>query len=289
VAIAPAELAAPDRRQLRRQIARARRADPQAFAAVARLRSRLAALARRQRGRMVNVVLPLRSLGRAGLMPMLAELAFEAQRRGGLSDRAWRGWQVSLLEVTGSLRDQRARPVLAAILAGVQRDAAVLRGAARALGRLDSGEAAAALAELQRRPGTTRQLAVLAGLGECRHPRAARALGLALVQAGEDGAVRRVAIRSLGRVGNRWAWKALVRAGRAKDARATQRVALDALLGAYPTLRPPEREAAAKAVLMISHPDTRARIAAARAELGPQGAAALDELQQRVNRDGLLR
>lgn len=285
--IAASQLAASHRSRLRRQVKQARQSDVAAFEAITKMRAKLPAIARRQRGRVVSLVQPLRAMGGAALMPMLAELAIDSQGRGSLTDRAWRGWRVSLLEAVGSLRDARAAPVLEAIVKSDQRDAAVIRAGARALARLGTDRAATTLIRLVRGRDAKRRLAVLAGLGECRRLRVARELA-AILRATDDEATQRLAIASLGQVGNIWAWRAAKRAGRG-GGDAIRRLALEALVSAYPGLSETSREAAAKAVLLISHPSTSARITAARANASAKKAGALDQLARRVVRDGLLR
>jgi hypothetical protein len=285
--IAASQLPAAHRSRLRRQVEQARRSHAAPFEAIAQLRAKLPAIARRQRGRVASVVLPLRALGRAAMMPMLAELAIDSRGRGALSERAWRGWRVSLLEAVGSLRDARAVPVLEVIVMSHQRDEAVIRAGARALARLSTKSAATTLIRLVRGRDARRRSAVLAVLGECRRPRVARELA-AILRGASDETTRRLAIVSLGQVGNLWAWRAEKRAGRG-EGDTTRRLALEALIAAYPGLGAGSRETAAKAVLLISHPSTGVRIADARANADAKGAAALDQLAHRVARDGLLR
>jgi HEAT repeat protein len=287
VLISPAALAAVDREQLQRELLRARRDHAPAFAALRALRQALPRLAQKQRGRVVNAVLPLRSLGAAGALPMLAELAVDAAPRGALSARAWQGWRVSLLEALGSLRDARALPVLEAIFRNSERDAAVLRAAARALGRLGSSRATAALVGALRTTDALRRLAAVAGLGECRNPDAARALAALLRARDQDRALQRAIIAALGDVGNAWAWRTpqLARTGQGD---AVRRLALEALVAAYPGLSDDAREAAAKALLLVGHEDS-AKVIAAAAERRPAAQAAFDALARRLARDRLGR
>jgi hypothetical protein len=273
--------------QLRRQIASARAKHANAFEAVAAMRASLPRLARRQRGRMVSLVLPLRALGKQGLMPMLAELAFDVRGRGALSDRAWRGWRVSLLEAVGSLRDPRAVPVLEAIVRSDEPDIAVIRTAARGLARLRTETAAKTLSSLARSDDAKRRRAVLGAIGECRRLEVARTLA-SILRMTKDETDRGLIVTALGQVGNLWAWRTLGGADTGEGA-ATRLAALEALIEAYPRLSAPERERAAKAVLLVGHRATRARIAAARGRASREHAAALDQLARRIARDGLLR
>jgi len=268
---------------LRKQISQARAKQPTTFRAVAGLRSRLPSIAARQRGRLVTVVLPLRSLGPAALLPMLASLD---QPRGALTSRAWRGWRVSLLEAVGSLRDARSRPLLEAILSRAAEDPVVWRGAARALARLGDERALKTLLGLTK--DRTRLHDLVPALGECRRLRCTRALAALLRQAGGDRALAARAVAALGQTGNAWAWKtpAVARSG---EGEATRRTAVEALVEAYPTLDASARDTAVKAVALVGHPRTGAIIAAARARSEGPAAEALDELSRRVKEIGLLR
>jgi hypothetical protein len=291
VALAPAELGSGARGRLHAQIKQARRQHPRAFEAVAELRSQLPRLARRQRGRMPTLVRPLRALGSPALMPMLNELAFEARPRGDLSDRAWRGWRVSLLEAVGRLRDRRAAPVLWAILeSGAAPDPAVRRAAAVALGRLGDEATARRLSRTVLRQDRELALALVPALGECRRASTARALGAALRQASarrhEQLALRLV--RALGEVGNAWAWKtpALSRGG---EGEATRGAAMRALVASYPDLDSAAREAALKALALVGHRATRQTIAAAQKQATGARAEALAQLASRMAGTPLLR
>ena len=268
---------------LRKQISRARVQRPQTFHAVADLRSRLPAIAARQRGRLVTVVLPLRRLGPGALLPMLASLE---EPRGALTDRAWRGWRVSLLEAVGSLRDPRSRPLLEAVLSRAGEDPVVWRGAARGLARLGDERALTTLLGLTKDRARLHDL--VPALGECRRLRCARALAELLRRAGEDRALAARAVAALGQTGNAWAWKTpSVR--RSGEGEATRRAALEVLVQAYPTLNAPARDAAVKAIALVGHPQTYAVIGTTRARASGPTAEALDELSRRVKEIGLLR
>ena len=290
VVIAPGELSRPARTRLLASIKRQLRATPRTFAAVARLRGMVPSLERRQRarGRLLNVVRPLRALGQDGLLPMLRELALDARPRGTLSELAWRGWRVSLLEAVGSLRDDRSTPVLQAILASKERDPVVLRSAAVALGRLGSAGAARTLIGRASASGADPAVWVPA-LGQCRRPETARALAAMLRRVGTQPARDALVVDALGQVGNAWAWQtpAVARSGQGE---ATRKAAMAALVAAYPALAQRTREAAIKALLMVGHPGTRDAVAAAkeRARSGSH-AEALAGLRSRLADSTLLR
>lgn len=290
VIIGAGELSRPARARLTRQVRAELRASPRPFLAVSRLRAALPALERRQRarGRLVNVLRPLRALGRPGLMPMLRELAVSAAPRGPLSELAWRGWRVSLLEAVGSLRDARSEPVLRAILISKESDPVVLRAAAVALGRRGTDSVARTL--IRRARGKDSDPAVwIPALGQCRRAVVARALAAMLTRAGKRPARDALLAAALGQVGNAWAWQtpAVARSG---EGEATRKLAMAALVTAYPALGPQTREKAFKSLLMVGHSTTRAAVAAAsKGARGGKHAEALAALQARLAGSRLLR
>jgi hypothetical protein len=287
VQLAPEALETTARARLLREVRRARREDPATFAAVKHIRAELPALARRQRGRALTVLQPLRSLGRAGLWPMLAELALEAEPRGSLSERAWHGWRVSLLEAVGSLREPGTAPVLEAILASEEPDEAVRRSAAVALGRLSTPPATAALVQLVRLRQEQRWLLYLGALGECRRTAAAQELATVLSGSANDAAATKIALDALGQIGNAWAWKT-PKVAQSGEGEIVRRIALEALIEAYPRLDREARSLAAKALLLIGHPKTQTAIKAAQSKVDDSQRQRLTELQQQIAREGLI-
>ena len=289
VVIAPGDLSRPDRARLVRNVQRDLHARPRVFAAVARLRDLLPTLETRQRGRgrMVAVVRPLRALGSQGLMPMLRELALDARPQEALSQRAWQGWRVSLLEAVGSLRDARSAPVLRAILAQKDLDPVVQRGAAVALGRLGNLGAARTLIRLTR-VGLDPAVLIPA-LGQCRRAVVARTLASMLRQAGKRPPRDALVVAALGQVGNAWAWQTPAIA-RSREGKTTRKLAMEALVSAYPALDRRTREAAVKALLLVGHPATRATIASAQTKArGTDHRDALAGLLRRIGHSTLLR
>src|SRR5690606_10282080 len=97
-----------------------------------------------------------------------------------------------------------------------------------------------------------REEAILAGMGACHRVAVARALADVLAKHPE-GERAKVVARSLGRVGNAWAWKTLP--DRSEET-SSRRIAAEALVGAYVHYRSEAREAAAKALLVIDAPET---------------------------------
>jgi hypothetical protein len=270
--------------RLESDVRRARAERPQAFLELRELYKRLPELDRRKRGRLAPVAQLLAGLGHGALLPMLEMLALDAPARADLTDSAWRALRVGLIDATGRLRDARARPIFEAILDGSESDELVVSTAAEALGRLGDDAAAKKLVLLAGTPGP-KQKAVLGGMGDCRRLSIASALADELART-KSAETAEIVVRSLGRVGNAWAWRTpavLKYSSEESEIRAT---AARALLAAFVRYEGRVRQAASNALLVVDDPKTLERIAAARRQV-PQVAPALDALARRVARNPL--
>jgi hypothetical protein len=289
VMLAPGDLPDAARAALLKDVTSARRSEPDTFASVAALRTRLPDLDAARRGRLATVTPALLGLGRRAIPAMLSELAVEGGR-GSLSDSAWLAWRLDLLEAVGGLRDPRATAVLEAIVASPEREFLLVRAAAAALGKQATDTAAAKLIAASRIGAPGRRLAVLAGMGHCRRTSIAQRLAEALRavrgRPGEERAVKHLG-RALGDVGNSWAWQT-TEVQKSGEESAVRGAAAEALVEAYrDTESVASRKLLTKAVLVVDDPSTRARIAAARDRATPAQRAALDELERRVDRNPL--
>jgi hypothetical protein len=278
VLIAPTALSQKNRERLERRIASARAAHPDAFAAVAALRAELPQLDAYKRGRLPSITPALKALGPDALMAMLEEIAVDADPRGDLTDTAWLGWRVALLEAVGSLRDPRSAPVLVAVLAGPESDFLVLKSAAAALAKEGTDRVVKKLLDLVAKPND-RRLAVLAGMGHCRRTAVAERLGQALAEAATAHEANVVA-HSLGDVGSAWAWETPGVAA-SGDGDATRSTAAQALVDGFVAFDDAAvRKTITQAVLVVDWHETPAMIAAARGGADPGTQAALDDLAQ---------
>ncbi len=278
--IATSALKGGDTRALEGGIALARASDASSFAAVAALRAELIARDAHKRGRFASVTPALRGLGARALWPMLEELAVASIGKSDMAQTAWVAWRLDLLEALGALRDRRALAVLEAATAAEVDDPAVTTAAAQALGKLGTERAAKKLIALSG-AAKKRRLAVLAGMGHCRRQIVAEHLGHALVGARDASEIRMLA-RSLGDVGNAWAWQTpIVRAsGEESSVRAT---AADALVQAFrATTVDSVRAALTEALLVVDDASTRALIRDAKRGATPSQIAALDALLARI-------
>ncbi len=279
VAAAPSSppVVAPAAPSFAAEVAAARARDPAAFARVASARRRLAEGAPGGR-RAATTTLALRRQGAAEIWPLIAavEAATAAPASGGTEVEV----ELGLVEALGASRDPRARPALAAWLGRHRGDPRRTRAGAAALGRLGDDAAVAALLDLAAR--APEDLALLAGLGECRRLPVAEYLVQALA-AGPDAERARVLARALRDVAAARVWQTpAVRASGEGDA--VRALAVDALLAAAVAASPALRDELARALVAIDHPETAARLAAARSRVAPQLRTELDALADAMAR-----
>jgi HEAT repeat protein len=276
IAVKTAHLKAKDRTALKAEIAKQKRANPKAFQQLQDAPGLAQEMEDNHRGRVGSITMQLAGLGDAALFPMLDMLAFDGVVRGKMSDGAWKLLKVGLIEAVGLIRDKRARPVLTTIL-DRETDFDLERAAAEALARIGDDASAKKLVKLALTPGP-KQAPVLSALGECRRTIAARALARLVTV--PDEAVALVIVKSLGTVGNAWAWETPVIAasGEKDQVRAT---AAKALIKAFVTHKGYVRHKAGSALLVVADPSTPALIQAAKKNASGDLAADLDALQQR--------
>lgn len=268
--VAKADLAA--------DVAEARARVPQVFRAVNDVVTHAEELDARSRAPGLPLTPRLRALGPNALFPML-----EVLERGlpPMAPSARDALRVGLLEAVGSIRDARAVPVLERELARATTPSHV-RGAATALARIGTDPALTVLARAElaaKKSDPERQRLILEGLHDCRREAAAKLLASRLAEPGVGDGLARVLVRSLGGVGNAWAWRA---SSDVTERDATRRIAATALLRAYLEREGEAREAAAKALLVVDDPGTPVDVGAARAAADADHRAMLDRLAERL-------
>lgn len=276
----PSALAPDTRRALASEISTARAATPELFKAVADVAARARELEAAARTRRVPFTRYFKPLGNRALYPMLELLVFDAKTPPELPPAAEAALRLGLIEAIGAIRDARTLPVLAKLLE--DRDADTARAAAEGLAKLGSDESLGlvldAAAQAKSRGGSDRERALLSGLRDARRARAAAFLAERLEEA-PDRETARVVLRSLGGVGNAWAWRALPSQAEERETRA---LAARALVNAYAAHTGELREAAAKSVLVVDDPSTPTLIAEARRRASREAAVALDALAERL-------
>lgn len=282
----PARLSVKARAQLGADIAAAKASHPEIFATLQRIRAELPDLDANKRGRLAPLTPALKAMGVQAVPALLNEIAVDAAPRGELTDDAWLAWRLGLVEATGMLRDVRAEPVLAALVDGPNGEFLLMKAAAEALGRMGTDTAAAKLIGLARTEGP-KQLAVLAGMGECRRARVAGALAQTLSARPEPKVAFHV-VKSLQNVGSDWAWQTPVISKSGEEAQ-VRGAAAKALVAAFVAYDGEVREAALKALLVVNHDGTPALIAQAKTDASPSLKAELERLAQRFDNGPLRR
>jgi HEAT repeat protein len=185
--------------------------------------------------------------------------------------------QRDLVEAIGLLKDSRALPVLVVVLSK-ESDFATTRTAAEAIARLDTDIAAQTLVTSLGSASGDHATAILAGMGVCHRALVARTLAERL-DAHPDPATAKHLVKSLGHVGNAWAWKTLAERS---DENTSRETAARALVTAYRSYTGEVRDAAAKALLVVDDTHTNALIEAARHGASEDVARALDDLARLV-------
>lgn len=266
-----------DRSALKSEISKRRASNPTIFAKVAQAPQMAIEMDEMKRGRAASITLALSGLGKEALFPMLEMLAVDGPPRGKMGDSAWTTLRVGLIEAVGLIRDPRAKPVLNAIL-DRETDFELVRASAEALGRIGDDASAKKLVRLAS-VSSVKQAPVLMALGECRRTVAAQALAK-LVNTKDEGQLR-VVLKSLGTVGNAWAWQTpdISKTGEGDQVRA---IAAKAAMQAFVANTGYIQSRAQTALLIINDPSTPSLIAQAKQGASPELLAALDELATRV-------
>jgi HEAT repeat protein len=276
IAVKTVHLKARDRAALTAEINKQRKANPKAFQQLADAPKLAEEMDANHRGRTGSITMQLNGLGSAALFPMLEMLAISGPTRGKMTDGAWRTLKVGLIEAVGLIRDKRAKPVLNTIL-DRESDFELERAAAEALARIGDDASAKKLVKLALTPGP-KQAPVLSGIGECRRTIAAKAL--ARLATTPDDAVALVVIKSLGTIGNAWAWETpvIAQSGERDQVRST---AAKALIKAFVSHKDYVRHKAGSALLVVADPSTPQLIQAAKKGASPDLVADLDALAVR--------
>lgn len=282
----------PHARTVQTRVVAERGQHPEAFNELAKVRDELPTLDANKRGRLPSLTPRLKALvrvqGEAAVWAMLEELVLDAKPRGKLSDTAWLGWRVALLEATGMARVLDAEAALIKILESKLEDPALVKAATEAVARLSTDSAASKLIALVK-SATTRRLPMLEGLGHCRREAVADFLAAQLAGADDASSIMAIA-RALGDIGSALAWKtsAVTNAAHGEET-AVRTTAAKALVGAYATVPEEARARVAQAVLVIDHTSTPSFIESARQSADVHGKALLDKLLARFQKSPLAK
>jgi HEAT repeat protein len=278
-ALDPNDLSPKARTELKAEIDKARVDTPDIFKSVQDVAARAKDLDAAARTPGIPLTRYFKSLGPRAFYPMMELLVFDAHTSRDLPKSAESALRIGLLEAVGGIRDTRAIPALSRVL-DQARDTDTVRAASEALAKIGTDDALTLLttaATKARSADAPRERAILAGLHDCRREPAARFLGSRLGEQ-PDGETAKVLAKSLGGVGNAWAWKTLTAQ---QEAAATRKAAAEALMRAFVAYGGDVREAAAKALLVVDDPSTPALVAKAKAGASGDLTRALDDLDRR--------
>lgn len=267
---------------LRSEIAAARASDPAAFTSFAAALAKAPEVSAKARGRKAPLPLYLAGMGSRAFLPMVDAI---------VDPKTSPELRRDVVEAVGLLRDPRGLPVLATVLAE-STDPKDVRAAAEAIGRLGTVPAGELLVTAADGASADKRLAILAAIGECRTTTVAQALARRV--AGADAATARILARSLGRVGNAWAWRTAKVSGPAHKGdtldpsaeAAVRETAARALVTLFVAHDGEARDAASNALMVVDAPGTASLVgeakAKARAKADPALEAALDALSARL-------
>ncbi len=274
------DLPAKARTDLAQEIARAKTDVPELVRDVREVAAHARELDQGSRLPGAPLTMPFKALGPRAFGPMIELLAFDAPAQRDLPATAGAALRLGLIEAVGIIRDARAIPVFALLLERSS-DFDTMRASAEGLARIGTDDALAVLSSAaQKSRGTERERAILSGMHDCRREAAAKLLAARLDATDIDDATARIVVKSLGGVGNAWAWKTLPSQ---TEQAATRATSARALVGAYVRFGSSDvREAAAKALLVVDDPSTGALVTEAKRGASGDTLVALAALEKRL-------
>lgn len=246
---------------LQKEVAAAKKTNPQAFAAVAQVRAQIASIDAKKRGRFAPVTPRLNSIPNA-TWALAEAIALDGALDETLPQSAHIAWKSGLLEALGDLRDVKTEPVLLAALAA-ESSPEVIRSAADGLGRLGTDRAATALiASAGARRGAARE-AVLAGMGSCRRVSVAGFLATQLSLSSFEKE-QLALVKSLSVIGNEWALETPTGAPVKAEVPQLRALAAGALVKLFSEASGNVRQQASDAILIVNAPETKVLLAQVR-------------------------
>jgi hypothetical protein len=264
---------------LKAEIVRARTVDAKSFALVGSIVAHAPEADAKARGGRAATSLTLAQLGPSALLPMLEMLAVDAPK--GIADEAAPKVRQSVIEAVGLLRDPKALDVLVPILEDGTEDTATTRSVSEAIARIGTDLSATKLLAALGTATGDRARAIVSGMGDCRRLSVAQALAAQLGRTSDD-AMASAAARSLGRIGNAWAWKTVADH---TEEMGIRHAAAASLVQAYARFSGDARQAASNALMVVDSSDTPALIAAAKRGASAETLAALSDLEARFARN----
>ncbi len=264
-----------ERTTLASKIALAKRDHITVFRDVDALRFAMPKLDKSKRGRFAVISPVLVAMGKDAGPALLEKLALQTDAHPDLSETAFTGWRLGVIEALGRLHEERAVPVLAAVVKGPESDADLLKATTLALARIGTKEA---LEPLFSAPADKRLFA-LAALGDARQELTAEFLAKELARE-TNPAAQGVLIEALGRLGSSWAWATPTRAASGQG-EAARTIAARALVQVAPRIGADLKGDLELALAMVEHEKTREMIAVEKSRVSPADARAFDALKLR--------
>jgi HEAT repeat protein len=280
VALDSTQLDATARASLKAEIDKARTESPDVFKAVYDVAARAREIDAESRAPGIPFTRYFKNLGPRAFYPLVELMVFDSHAPSGLPTTAESALRIGVIEAVGGIRDTRAMPALAKVFE-TTRDIDTVRASANAIGKLGTDDGVAMLITAAKKfqaSDPARERAILSGLHDCRREAAANFLAQRLDGQPTDAETAKVLIKSLGGVGNSWAWKTLPNQ---KELATTRGAAAQALVRAFVHYSGDLREHAAKALLVIDDPSTPALVAKAKSGASRETATALDDLDKR--------
>lgn len=280
VVLSPNQFTQAQRVTLEQKVAKAKVQYPDAFVRIRQLKGHQPSVYKRYRSQKPSVVKELRALGPGAGWAMIDAIVFDSLPRGSATAEEWRAVQQGLVIALGELKMTDAAPVFQRIFDDPSASDQLVQSAAVAMGRLGGMQQRASLMQALKKSGKKRDGA-LWGL---RHVRAVPIVD-AIVPLLESDSEQTVvlAANALGYQGSSWAWKT-GNAGQSAEQMPIRTRCMNALLKVYLRSESEAREAIARALTMVEHPQTLAKIDAMIANTShDQDKQALMQLKARLS------
>lgn len=279
----PHRLSPADAAALKAEVAQARARTPQVFEQLAAIRASVPALDAHKRGLTAPVSPLLKRLNRDVTWAALEAIAISGPGVDGFAPSAARAYWLGLIEIVGMNRDERALPVLFALLDSPQLEANLVRPTAEAAGRIGTDAAVAGLLTRVAASAGAKQLAIWSGMGACRRLKTTEALAAALVNE-RDATRAKVFAKALADAGNAGAWRTDGAPFKTEE-QPVKTTAAKALVEALTRFDGEAQQAAAEGLLIVDSPSTPSLLAEAKAKVPAGRQDRLEHMQAQFERN----
>ena len=251
----PKQLATAQQVTLSNKITIAKATHAEAFHRIRRLKGHTPQEYRKYRSQKPSVAAELKALGPGAGWAIINALVFEPLPKNDATQREWDALRQDMVVALGNLRMPEARPVLQQVFQSTSSDVGLVHAAAAGLGMLGDSQSRAVLLNALHSSGKTQEGA-LNGLRYVRDMGAVNAVAKVLRS---SPSTVQFAARALGYQGSSWAWRT-GNAGSAADEMPIRARCMEVLLQEYLRHSGEDREAITRALSMVQHPATIARI-----------------------------